>query len=495
MRLVRCVVEVINVNLNLVDSCNSCSSECITCTSGASCNSCEPGSYCTSCQNSNMNAINGKCKCPEKYYKESSECFPCVYPCESCSSADYCLSCLIESTSAINGTCECISGFYDASPDSNDTTCLPCEDSCEICLSSKECLKCKDECVCIENYFMNQSGLCEHCNESCLSCQSKTECRICINSTYELIDNSKCLLKCQSNSTRIQENCICNAGFKLENSECIDYFFDFEIQLDTSNKISILFSEPLLKTLKPEDIKIIFSYNLDFNIKQDSTSKFSIIFNFKKSISSGLKLSVELNDQIYSSNNAKLKSYSFNVLLNEFIYIDPMIKEFISTFKSTAKIVVTTSIGISIVSNPAAAWALIGTLQLLPYIPLSKFYKDKGTTEFFTSSGELISLPNIMVYVFDKNSSQLTYDRAKLIGIETSVFWINIGGIILPLILLLCAWPLMHYISHHSTGKLKSILRKLSNNYKFSVFFRFWVQAYLDIGVFSIIQLKSVKNI
>ena len=219
-----------------------------------------------------------------------------------------------------------------------------------------------------------------------------------------------------------------------------------------------------------------------------------MIFEFKESISYNTSLSVVLHKPVYSENNAKLKKYKFMVYLNELIYIDPDIKALIENFDSTSKAMVTTSIGISIVSNPAAAWAMIGTLQLLPYIPLSKYYNDEATIKFFTSAGGFNLIPNVMVYVFDMNSSSVPYERAKIIGIETSVFWINFGKIILLLLILICLWPFVTVASMWKIGKLTLKLLKFLKNYKYSLFLRFWIQAYLDIGVYSIIQLKSVKT-
>ena len=66
-------------------------------------------------------------------------------------------------------------------------------------------------------------------------------------------------------------------------------------------------------------------------------------------------------------------------------------------------------------------------------------------------------------------------------------FFINIGQIILPLIVLICLWPFIAIASKFDMGKLTLKALKFLENYKYSLFLRFWIQAYIDIRVFAII--------
>ena len=352
-----------------------------------------------------------------------------------------------------------------------------------------------NECVCVDGFYMSQFNSCEQCNSTCKICESKFKCFECFNTSYELVNNEKCLVKCENNLMRIGEDCGCGLGFRQENNSCVEYHFGFQVFVDLDNRIFIEFDQFLSKSLKKQDININTPKGLNFRLFEKSKSQIYLILYLQKSIAASTNLAVELKSPIYSDKNANLKEYSFTVFLNEFIYIDPSTKALIENAKSAGAVMATTSIGISIISNPAAAWAMIGTLQLLPYIPLSKFYNDSTTTKFLTSVGDFNLLPNIMIHVFDKNSSSIPFNQAKIIGIETSVFWINIGKVALPFLFFIIILPFLYVVSKIKLGDLDEKILKILKNYKYSFFLRFWIQSYLDLGIYSIIQLKSVKVI
>ena len=476
-------------------NCLACSYPCKTCSSSSKCLTCA--------DDHQILTEEYKCTCIDGYYMNKLKfCESCDDTCKTCSSSDYCPTCQTENTLNINGTCVCKQGFYETSQPSGGLKCLECSNPCKTCLSLYSCLTCKDDhqiltrvntCACIEGYYMNDLKYCESCNETCKACLSKNKCTRCLNSTYELVNDMKCLSKCQNNLIRIDEDCGCRPGFHILNGFCVDYYFDFKVSLDSKNRILLKFDQSLKKRLEHKNFKIKFSYDLDFQIFTKSSSQLLIIFDFKESIFANSTIYIEISQPIYSEKNAKLKKYKFSMILNEFEYVDPDIKPLIGIFQTITKVIVTVSIGISFISTPAASWAIIGTLQLLPYIPLSEFYNNTSTIQFFVAADDLTLIPNCMVYIFDRNSSTTPYDRAKISGIDTSVFWINIGKIVLPLIFFICLWPFMAIASKFNMGKLTLKLLKLLENYKYSLFLRFWIQAYIDIEASSIIQLKSVK--
>ena len=443
---------------------------------------------------------NGICVCADGFYEDSSGCKTCEFPCMTCLSSDYCISCIIENSISLNGTCSCKSGFYNNPQLSGGFYCSACLTPCKTCLSRLECLTCIDDhqnitkelsCACNQGYYMNDSNFCENCNETCKTCSSKYKCIKCLNDTYELVNNLKCLSKCKNNLIRIGERCECRPGFRVVNEFCVNYYFDFKVKLDSSNKILLKFDQSLKKRLEHKNLKIKFSYNLDFKIFNETSSEIFIILDFKESFLANSTLFVEISQPIYSENNAKLKRYKFSLILNEFEYVDPEIKPFIETVRTISQIMVTISLGISLISTTAAAWPMIGILQLIPYIPLSEFYNDIATIQFFTAAGEFNVIPNLMGYIFDSKSSSTPYDRAKIVGIDTSVFWLNIGQIILPFIIFICLWPFLFFASKCDIRNLTLKLQKLLENYKYGLFLRYIIQAYLDIGVLQSFNLNQ----
>ena len=95
-----------------------------------------------------------------------------------------------------------------------------------------------------------------------------------------------------------------------------------------------------------------------------------------------------------------------------------------------------------------------------------------------------------MKEIFDSDSTSKPIEREQRSGIESSVLWINIGPNTLLFILYIVLIPFVligtkiPYISDRCYVFLE--------NYKFSFFIRFWIQVYLDFGIFSLIQIHSV---
>jgi hypothetical protein len=341
---------------------------------------------------------------------------------------------------------------------------------------------------------MDENEDCIRCNETCGNCTSKDQCLNCADDTFDLLKSRKCLKKCPDKMIRVGEECICKKGFKEENNSCVEYFFYLTLTSSKSNKILLVFSQPLKPSLRANQISINFhkSRNQKFQLSSRSSSEYIIKFQFTESISNNTKITLKLQKSIYSIFNASLKKYKYKASLSEYLYIDPKIKNLIEKSSGAIKIMATTSVGFIFISNPAASWALIGTLQLLPYIPLSSNYDENVTRLFFTSVGAFNVLPNFLINFFSENSASEPSEEIKSAGIKTSVFWINVGKIVLPFIILIILWPFILVLSKFKLGKFSLKFEKLLENYRYSVFIKFWIQAYIDLAVFSIIALKAV---
>ena len=158
------------------------------------------------------------------------------------------------------------------------------------------------------------------------------------------------------------------------------------------------------------------------------------------------------------------------------------------------QISVSTSIGSAILGSPSSAWALINTIQIIAYIPLSSNPLTTRLRAFKIGLGDFNIIPNAFEYIFSTDSTSEPYLEARNYGIDTSVFWINIGPSFTIFILALLLWPFVYLISKCKLGKISVKMLKILGNYKYSFFLRFWTQLYLDVGVFALVQLKSVIN-
>ena len=160
---------------------------------------------------------------------------------------------------------------------------------------------------------------------------------------------------------------------------------------------------------------------------------------------------------------------------------------------AAAQVIVSTSISLSIMSNPSAAWTLLNTIQMIQYIPLNSNPLTPGLQAFIKGLGQYNIMPNTFSYIFDSNATGPPYLQASNYGFTTSVFLINFGPDTFIFLLLLSLWPFILLISKIPCGKISMKMIKILGNYQYSFFLRFWTQAYLDIGIFAIIQLIAVS--
>jgi hypothetical protein len=173
-------------------------------------------------------------------------------------------------------------------------------------------------------------------------------------------------------------------------------------------------------------------------------------------------------------------------------YIDENIKSVISKSKSVNQVGGSTSISISFISNPSAAWALLNTIQVISFLPLAKDALTPVMTQYCNSIGSFGMIPNLLEDYLDKNLSEPPYQQAQIIGIETSVFLLNIATDLTVLIVFLCFLPFIYLVSSMKLGKFSKKFEEKLYEYRYDVFIRFWIQSYLSFGVFAIISSQSV---
>ena len=102
-------------------------------------------------------------------------------------------------------------------------------------------------------------------------------------------------------------------------------------------------------------------------------------------------------------------------------------------------------------------------------------------------------MPNIMTYAFQQNDTSSPYTQASNYGINTSVFWVNMGQDMTIFMILVAFWPFVYLFSKMKIGRVAMKFGNILHYYRYSMFLRFWIQIYLDAGFYSLIQLKAVS--
>lgn len=488
------------------------------CTSGSTgqgccldeCSSCLIENICLACVGDNLIVgSDGRCKCMPGYYTEgdisTNPCELCMDECSECINGSGCTQCKDSNLTSINGKCVCKDGYFNSSL-INGEQCSPCDSKCALCDDIQTCKKCNSDfetlenglCGCKQGYWLDpDKNYCKACDTTCRTCNNTYECLTCETPQYELINETKCLLTCGKNMERIQESCICEYGFVLSVGNCIESKFSMHLSVSKSNKLKLNFEEVLNQTLVKSDLilKISDSINFEYNLTEIQKKVYLVTFVFQESVPNNTEFSLEFKEPVISYNGSKLESSEYAGYLFEYIYITPVLKSLYEKTKAVSNSLSSFSLLSSIVSNPAASWGILSTLQIIPYIPIVKSETSTNIEKFCLSIGNYNVIPNVMEYVFESSSASEPSEEAKKIGFTSSLFFINSGQIVVIFIANILLWPILKFFSLISLGVMTLKFKKLLRNYKYSFFIRFWIQSSLDVGFFAIIQLKSVFSI
>ena len=486
--------------------CSPCPSDCINCTSSSHCTSCKvayanPTNMGTCICNETAYLYNNTCTCSKGYY---IDCYPncqtsSLYYCNACNKA--CSECIAAGTTGCtscsgllsfdsNHSCsQCPDGMYNS-----DSVCLNCSSDCATCSSYDFCLTCSQT----RKTANITTGVCSvvcntrqyELNDWCYSCPYL--CLDCVN--------SKTCEKCADNASWAVISCACNIGYEASNGTCTEKYFIASISVNSNNKVKLSFNEP-------PTVNFILSH---FSISINGTNSYSVTFyqisatdylftlQFTTSIQAGTQINITILPPLVNSTlRSQLQYYLLNSTLSLYnpAIMSPTAKAITKTTAAASSAMVSTSIGAGLVGNPAATWILINSIKIISYIPINSNPLTPDLSAFFTALGGFNIMPNPITYIFDNNSTSDPYAEASNYGIQTSVFWINFGPSAFTLLLYIAVWPLVYLLSKVKIGKIAAKFAKYLAGYRYSLFLRFWIVSYLDIGFFAIIQLKAVSFI
>lgn len=475
------------------NQCTSCSSPSIlvdgTCTIQSicdpTCNTCagSSSSDCLTCQDPNAYIENppNECVCPLNYFLNSptSTCEICNSPCETCSdSAINCTSCIENYTMTSNNTCiQCESGFYN-----NYGICEQCHYSCDTCLNSTEfgCITCNDSNIKIENppglCFCEQSSyiyqisplVCKQCPEGCKSCDS-----------FECFE--------------------CFFGYSLNSSNCFRNELKVQFKLNSNFSISVIFNKDLMNDLRSADLIIEFkNKSVEFKLSKINQDRYLINLQSVTKTSKKAKLNIVFINKILGVDFSELK-----------IMVDQLILPSVSNKSSNLDVLKKYGIlGLLILSfilcfasvlssnQPTLLWIAFNTIQIISYVPLFNIPMTSALKNFFMSALPISVLINIW-RVFDIISCENPEIPSKYYdyGYTCHNILINTGEVFFGLLCGILFFIFLLPLSQILTGKFRKFsIRKLSE-YKYSFFFRFWIQSFLDLSIPVGLSLNFVMSI
>jgi hypothetical protein len=284
--------------------------------------------------------------------------------------------------------------------------------------------------------------------------------------------------------------CECNKGKKMDNGKCKRKTFEMEFHISRYNEIFLNFDEALEVELLSDMISLNSSTkNLEFRLKKLTKASYKLTLVDKITSRSRLNFTlIILYRPLYSVDAAEIKKYVYSSDLNQ-----KNVSQLNQRVSTASQIAAGAAFATSVVSNPATCWIVLNTIQLITYLPLASINYSEDSLDFFQAIGSYNTMPDFIEPLISRTSSEPPGERMERVGIESSVFWANFGKSAIVLLVYIGIIPLLLLGTAFRLTRIRSL--NALKNYGFSVFIRFFIQTYLDICLFSLIQMISVKTI
>ena len=526
----------------VLTQCISCHPSCQTCSNPTDCVSCFPPAILSS----------GICICDPGYYPSSPGiCLMCDLSCETCANSGpmNCLTCLNFAELGSNNACKCVTNAY---PNPDVRHCALCDSTCSSCLSSGSsgCLTCHpgayipstppSNCVCLSSYYPSpDSSTCLPCDSSCLTCSDQSTCLSC-HPFASLQPDNTCIcpetyyglpiscIACPSNCQKcditgcleciypwfVYENdCIqtCPKGYIRDNEGCAQGDAtppEPGLYVNLNNSLIVWFSKPMVMNLTTSDMNIAvtdpenslysvlwsppiilntthFLVNLTIesrNLPEENECLLTFLYPDRVVDTLGVAI---IKDQLIG----KLHSYSDSSASNT------------TAIQAQATAMAQGSVGAvaatSFISgSPTSLWSLMNQLQLITYIPMTTIPLPSRLMDTLTALNVASFVPNPFQYLLPANeTSQIPPDFAQNYGIDSSLFLLNIGLMLTAAVALVAGFLPVYIASKSTSGRLSDYFSRLLPSFKWGIPLRWWFQTYLDMSLFSYLQIYQIVYI
>ena len=373
------------------------------------------------------------CACPNGSYWNGSSCEHCQKYCLECSDLNNCLQC-IKNSVLIDSLCVCQDGFY-----GNGTSCVHCKNLCSSCSDDKICLTCKNN--------------------------------------SEITPN---------------KSCGCSSGYRNINNECFRNEFKAIIKVGYDNKITLLFTEPPVKYLDPQDfIMKISDKIINFTLNKITVSTYHIDLNFEATKSS-LECLLIFKKIIKSSKNSILSPLNYSFLVN--IKSDQIVIQEIEDMKSYAQSITNTGTAAvfgasALTADPSSLFSFLNTAEIFSYAVLFNNTFDPLLIAFLNALKTSSIIPNLFERFIKKDYGNKLEKKYQDFGMDTNLILLNTGVYYMFLIVVLAfviIYITLGYVRNDFFYKMKEYLKTFLF---FNAFLRLWIQSCLEITIAAILQI------
>jgi len=482
-------------------NCLACSNQCLTCTGSLS-------TQCTKCKSGAMLSaqLSGTCVCSPGFYPypDPSSCLPCASHCATCLSPSQCLTCCPGASLSSANQCLCLSSYF-PSPDASH--CSRCYALCSTCSNGSTCDSCISNsvllsaiCVCIDGYFLSsQLETCQKCKFGCSICTSFT-CIQCVSGL--LLYDDSCVSECPNGYSALDTlSCqsiqaippVPSLSLPSSTSLAVDFSKPMNCSL-TSTDIIVDIQDPLLGPVGvtwtdpyfPTLERLTVDITIDTTYIQAGT-KLYLTFLVPAKVTDVYGVAVEIGTL-----QADMKPYGsapYNKSSTSLVDTE------VGTATSTgSKAAISVGLASSLLAgNPLSFMQVFNQMQLLSYLSMSKM----SLPQDFASTLAALNVQGMFPSVFSPSSGVPSLTPPQYMqdfGLETCAFLSNITTMLMVLMgqVVVCAGLMVAV--NVKNRRIATMARRQLGKVKWAAVVQTWLTIYLDVGVFSLIQLRYPRD-
>lgn len=309
-------------------------------------------------------------------------------------------------------------------------------------------------------------------SEGCWSCPSK-----CLECSSEVC------LKCANGAALTEGLCVCTSGYEDNGQTCtlVKVKVSYSISVTKENEITLTFSS--IYNLTAAYLKIeVDGVVIAFNLEQSSPTEFILYLADDSHIDEGTLVWVTILVEDDSANVLESNTASGTLHAQAGpISNDRQIANALSSATQTALTVAVITISVTGLStgNMSSTWSIIGSIQLLGYVPMMGLDMPLPLTETFKSM--LFSfLPNTFQF-FVPDQSSYVHLAAKRVGADSSLYLLNAGELMTVFLGTLTTAPVIYLFTKFDNFKVASYFSEKLASFKWNFFIRFSFESYIDI--------------
>jgi len=452
------------------------------------------------------------CICISKAYADpdAASCRPCHINCSSCIGPMFsqCSSC--EGGAYLPGPapsfCLCSSGFY-PSPDASQ--CAPCLAVCGACRDSMTCVSCNSHavlsaellCECVPGTFgQPDASNCILCPPSCKSCYD-IGCLDCLPGYYQL--GASCYDTCPIGYSETSD-LVCEAA---DMSEPIP-----TLTVGSNNTLTVSFDRPMNFTLSSTDFSIeVLTSNGDLSPVTWSEPEFHSSDNITIPLlfqapylpsGSQANLTFHTPSQVLSAQHIPMTLPYLTATLQAFgtspsNHTSLQASSSVKQAAAAAGGVMATSAVTSIVSGPSGFLSLVNQLQLITYLSMTKIPIAQGFAGTLAALNVGGMLSNPLKDYLDTNitiaEAVAPPDYIENYGIETVLFLTNVAVFLGVTGVIFASFIPTYFLTKSRNAKIALYCRTRMKSLTFSTPLKAWFTAYLDLCVFSLLQVSQLR--